>query len=215
MVENEAVPAPSLPAWPPSALGGQHAFGMPAPADDPILTAPPTTPAPPPPPFNTPISPPVVSMTSAPPASEPAYTVPASPGRASGGTVYPSGGGAAVYSGAQGGAPQASAQQAYTAPKPAAEKYGEWARSQRPQGTVYGGSAGAGSLPAPMENSGSLTGHILSQGTADLPPPKSRTAKVLLIILGILVVLVGGGLAVAYYFQDFITGLFNDFTNAK
>ena len=202
---------------------------MPAPAADPIASAPPTTPAPPP--FNPPVSPaapfsppvtsapPVTStppVMSTPPAPEPAYTVPAAPGRVSGGTVYPSSGGGPVYPNAgtpQG--PQPSVQQAYTAPKPAAERYGEWARNQRPQGTVYGGSSGATSLPTPLENSGSLTGHILSQGTADLPPPKSRTAKVLVIILGILVVLVGGGLVVAYYFQDFITDLFSDFTNAK
>ncbi len=66
-----------------------------------------------------------------------------------------------------------------------------------------------------MENSGSLTGHILSQGDEDAPPPKSRTAKVIIIILIILLVLVGGGLAVAFLFQDFITNLFGNFTNAK
>ncbi len=66
-----------------------------------------------------------------------------------------------------------------------------------------------------METSGSLTGHILSQGNEDAPAPKSRTAKVILIIVIILVVLVGGGLAVAYFFQDYITELFNNFTNAK
>lgn len=62
-----------------------------------------------------------------------------------------------------------------------------------------------------MENSGSLTGHILSQGSADVPPPKSRTAKVVVIILVILLVFVGGGLAVAFYAQNLFTDLLNSF----
>jgi hypothetical protein len=66
-----------------------------------------------------------------------------------------------------------------------------------------------------MENSGSLTGHILSQGSADAPPPKSRTAKVIVIIVIILLVLVGGGLAVAFLFEDFVTGLFDGFTSGN
>jgi hypothetical protein len=51
----------------------------------------------------------------------------------------------------------------------ASAQYGEWARQQRPQGTVYGGSAPGQDRPGPdgtsaLEVSGSLTGHILSQG---------------------------------------------------
>lgn len=67
---------------------------------------------------------------------------------------------------------------------------------------------------AALENSGSLTGHILSQGRHDGPTPKSRTAKVLIVLLVILGVLVVGGLVGAIFFQDAITklldGLFSD-----
>ncbi|WP_320067414.1 hypothetical protein [Micromonospora sp. RTGN7] len=52
-----------------------------------------------------------------------------------------------------------------------------------------------------IDNSGSLTGHILAQGWTDAPPPRSSTAKVvvvltaslgLLIAIGVLLVLVAG-----------------------
>jgi hypothetical protein len=63
-------------------------------------------------------------------------------------------------------------------------------------GTVYGGGEGPGfatvSLPAgsPLENSGSLTGHILAQGWADTPAERSRTTRVVIVLaasLGLLV----------------------------
>jgi hypothetical protein len=109
-------------------------------------------------------------------------------------------------------------------PRPPSAGFGDWARGQRPQGTVYGGPE---KDPAPekpaepvtgtgqLESSGSLTGHILSQGNEDAPAPKSRTAKVIIIILVILLVLAAAGGAVAYFFQGFFSDLFGGFVNSK
>jgi hypothetical protein len=98
-------------------------------------------------------------------------------------------------------------------PRPPSTGYGDWARNQRPQGTVYGGpGSGSASNNGPLptgpgvgqqESTGSLTGHILSQGAEDVQP-KSRNVKVIVIIIVILLVLVGGGLAAAFFFQGFI-----------
>jgi hypothetical protein len=65
-------------------------------------------------------------------------------------------------------------------------------------------------MPAgnPLENSGSLTGHILSQGRADGPAPKSNTAKVLLVGAVLLAVLVAIGLIAATVAGDAVTDLF-------
>jgi hypothetical protein len=62
---------------------------------------------------------------------------------------------------------------------------------------------------AALDNSGSLTGHILSQGRYDAPPPKSRTAKVVVIMLVVLGMLVVGGLVAGIFFRDAITQLLN------
>jgi hypothetical protein len=94
-------------------------------------------------------------------------------------------------------------------------EYGQWARDQRP-GTTYGGATplGAGqtttAFPAgsPLENSGSLTGHILASGRADGPTPKSNTAKVLLIGLVMLAVLVLAGLLAATLAGDVVSDVF-------
>lgn len=59
-----------------------------------------------------------------------------------------------------------------------------------------------------LENSGSLTGHILNQGAADTPPPKARTARVVIIIMIIIVALVVGGIAAAIFAQEAINDLF-------
>jgi hypothetical protein len=116
----------------------------------------------------------------------------------------------------QGGQPQATPPQNVSPaeqPRPPSAGYGDWARNQRSQGTVYGGQGGDNG-PLPMvpgmgaqENTGSLTGHILSQGSAD-EQPKSRNVKVIVIIIVILLVLVGGGLAAAFFFQGFINDHF-------
>jgi hypothetical protein len=61
--------------------------------------------------------------------------------------------------------------------------------------------------PNPVETSGSLTGHILGQGRADTPPPGNRTAKVVIILAVVLVVMVGLGLLAATLFGDMISDL--------
>jgi hypothetical protein len=59
-----------------------------------------------------------------------------------------------------------------------------------------------------------LTGHILSQGRADGPTPKSSMAKVLLIGFALLGLLVVGGLVAATLagdaMTDFFSGLIGD-----
>jgi hypothetical protein len=89
-----------------------------------------------------------------------------------------------------------------------------WGRDER--GTTYGGPGGLGAgsmttaMPAgnPVENSGSLTGHILSQGRADGPAPKSNTAKVLLIGAVLLAALVVIGLIAATVAGDAVSDMF-------
>lgn len=59
-----------------------------------------------------------------------------------------------------------------------------------------------------LENSGSLTGHILSQGRADEPTPKSNTGKILLfglLMLGLLILI---GLVAATVAGDLVSDLF-------
>ncbi|GAA3237497.1 hypothetical protein GCM10010532_076370 [Dactylosporangium siamense] len=108
-------------------------------------------------------------------------------------------------------------------PSPAAESYGNWARNQRSSaGTVYGGqrvtpvatvSADGGS--SPLENSGSLTGHILSQGTQEADeddeeePAKSSNLKVMIIIAIIVVVLLVGGYLAVTFSKAFIEDMFS------
>jgi hypothetical protein len=108
----------------------------------------------------------------------------------------------------------APAQPAYTVPPaaPASSQYGQWARAQRPQGTVYGASAPLGQpLGPPLEQSGSLTGHILARGAPDVLPPKARTARVIVILgvaLGAVVVI---SFVIAIFFRDTLNQLFNGF----
>jgi hypothetical protein len=66
-----------------------------------------------------------------------------------------------------------------------------------PHGTVYGSSTAA----RPLEYSGSLTGHILSQG-ADTPPPKSRTTRVVVIMTIVMTTLVIAGLTIAVFARN-------------
>jgi hypothetical protein len=96
------------------------------------------------------------------------------------------------------------------------------AGSQRRQGTLYGGPGSPGSgqltmaLPPgdPVENSGSLTGHILAQGWPDTPTSPASTTKVvvaLLVGLGILVVV---GLLVVFAVGDIFSNLFGGVLNS-
>jgi hypothetical protein len=61
----------------------------------------------------------------------------------------------------------------------------------------------------PIENSGSLTGHILAQGTVDGPAQKSNTGRVLVIGAVMLAVLVLIGLLAATVAGDVLTELFS------
>jgi hypothetical protein len=97
----------------------------------------------------------------------------------------------------------------YTPPRP------------RRAGTTYGGTdaPGAGemtmALPGgdPLENSGSLTGHILAQGRADAAQPESNTAKVVLVGILLLVTLIVIGLVAAIVAGDTVNNLFGGSTN--
>jgi hypothetical protein len=85
----------------------------------------------------------------------------------------------------------------------ASGQYEDWARRQRPQGTVYGSGAAANqpASSSPVEHSGSLTGQILRQGT-DEPPPKSNTTRVVVIMTVVLSLLVIVGLVVAVFARN-------------
>jgi len=95
---------------------------------------------------------------------------------------------------------------------PTGSQYGQWARAQRPQGTVYGGNAPLPpALPRSLDSSGSLTGHILARGAPDVLPPKSRTARVIVILGVALGTVVVASFVIAIFFRDTITQLFNGF----
>jgi hypothetical protein len=114
-------------------------------------------------------------------------------------------------------APPTNPQQAAAPASPASAaspEYHRWARNQRPIGTTYSGQ-GAGQMTMmvgggnPLESSGSLTGHILAQGEADRPTPKSRTAKVIVIGAVLLGVLVVAGLLAATFASDTVKDIFD------
>jgi hypothetical protein len=60
----------------------------------------------------------------------------------------------------------------------------------------------------PAEQSGSLTGHILSQGNQDGPTPKSRTFKVIFVMVLVLAFLIGFGTVAALATGNAITDIF-------
>jgi hypothetical protein len=62
---------------------------------------------------------------------------------------------------------------------------------------------------SPLESSGSLTGHILSQGRSDEPTPKANTAKVFLVMTLVLGILVAVGALVVLATGDRFTDLFD------
>jgi hypothetical protein len=198
---DEAQPPGFMPAWPTSAI---H---QPVPAADRVVA------------HVTPVGRQPSAPGSAISALPPISALPAVGARPSAGTVYPASSGTATPASPPAPDPPPAAGAQPQSPAPSA-RYGEWARgqrspaNQRPQGTVYGRGAAVPVAVFPtgtaLENSGSLTGHILSQGAADVPPPKARTARVIVIIVVILLVLVAGGLAVAYFAQDWVNGLFDN-----
>ncbi|BCB80988.1 hypothetical protein GCM10022251_61000 [Phytohabitans flavus] len=64
---------------------------------------------------------------------------------------------------------------------------------------------------SPLENSGSLTGHILSQGRSDGPTSAGNTAKVFLVMALVLGILVAVGALVVLVSGDTFSSLFDSF----
>jgi hypothetical protein len=64
-----------------------------------------------------------------------------------------------------------------------------------------------------VENSGSLTGHILAQGRSDDPTPPTNTARVLLIMALVLGFLVAVGVLAVLLAGDTFTNLFDGLLN--
>ncbi|WP_236648480.1 hypothetical protein, partial [Micromonospora sicca] len=81
-------------------------------------------------------------------------------------------------------------------------------------GTTYGGTEGPGfatvALPQgnPLENSGSLTGHILAQGWAeDAPTTRSSNTKVVIVLAASLGLLIAISLLVVFLANDALSGM--------
>ena len=76
-----------------------------------------------------------------------------------------------------------------------------------------GGTDGPGhstvAFPAanPVENSGSLTGHILAQGWSDTPTPRSRTTRVVIVLAASLGLLVAISVLVVLLANNVMDGL--------
>lgn len=91
---------------------------------------------------------------------------------------------------------------------PAAADYSRWAQGQR-TGRLYGQHdepPTTGYPAATLENSGSLTGHILAQGHTDSMPAKRSYAKVGLFLAIGLGLLIGIGVLVVLFISNSITG---------
>ena len=84
------------------------------------------------------------------------------------------------------------------------------------RGTVYGGPDSPGPadmtivmpIRNPVENTGSLTGHILAQGWTDTPTSNAGTAKMIGVLVAGLAVLVAIGLLVVFAAGDTFSTLF-------
>ena len=92
-------------------------------------------------------------------------------------------------------------------------------RQQHQPGTVYGGPSGHLTVALPsgnpaVENSGSLTGHILAQGWSDSPTTPASTAKVVVVLLVGLGILVAVGLLVVLVAGDAFSSLFDGLLNS-
>jgi len=85
---------------------------------------------------------------------------------------------------------------------------------QRRPGTVYGGVSGiptSANSEAPLDQSGSLTGHILAAGRPALIPrreSRSRLKKVLFVGLGAIAFVTAIALTVSLLAGDFLRALF-------
>jgi hypothetical protein len=143
------------------------------------------------------------------------------------GSIYP-------YSGGSSASAYNSPPPAQAPSRPGGTVYGRGAAAPPPAESTpglrnVGGPVGTGSTnpsqayypghqqpnfpaPNPLESSGSLTGHILSRGRADTPTPKSRTARVVIIMVVVLAVVVGLGFLAATVFNDFLSNLLGGLT---
>ncbi|MBB5829450.1 hypothetical protein ACGFI4_20590 [Micromonospora carbonacea] len=65
-----------------------------------------------------------------------------------------------------------------------------------------------------LDNSGSLTGHILAQGWTDAPTARSSTAKVLIVLVASLGLLVAIGVLVVLLAGDAMDGLVGGLLNS-
>ncbi|MEO3748494.1 hypothetical protein [Plantactinospora sp. B5E13] len=193
------VPAPALPSWPPptnpTAPGGYRATTTPG------YSLPPAGPGP--------NVPPVGPGVQVPPADSDLNGAPADAGAGPNIQAGPPyvGSSARLAAGPPDG--RVSPAQATTSAPPA--QYGDGARGQQPGGTVYGGAAGTSTsaMRDQVENSGSLTGHILAQGWADTPTQQSNNnKKVVLVLLVGLAFLVAVGLLVVLLVGDSFNSLF-------
>ena len=199
--ESIEVPAGALPTWPPSTTPGPSHNRVPATPPTPAGLAPPSpTPPLPTPPLPTPqsLNPPPLAppsliqplLSAPPPLSPPVPTPLTAPTLMPGGTEPSS---------APPGQPEYLERLNWRGPSAperslsASDRYGDWARSGRPQGTVYGQP---GPLPVPMatENSGSLTGHILAQGHPVVPLPSTGRSKFMVTVVVLVSLLVLGAI---------------------
>ncbi|MFG1867586.1 hypothetical protein [Micromonospora arborensis] len=85
-------------------------------------------------------------------------------------------------------------------------------------GTVYGSGEGPGfttiAIPAnAVENSGSLTGHILAQGWSDTPAERSGNARVMIVLAAALGLLVAISVMVVLLAGDALDGLVGSVLN--
>ncbi|GAA3760831.1 hypothetical protein GCM10022225_53020 [Plantactinospora mayteni] len=178
------VPAPALPSWPPPtnpmSSANQASGGTPG--------------------YSLPTADPGPSVAAEPagrpwPGDRPPGTSPASPHLQGTGPASPH---------HQGTAP--------TTPHSPGYRDRDLARDQRAEGTVYGGPEGHLTVSMPsnqLENSGSLTGHILAQGWTDTPTQKTNTGKVVLVLLIGLGILVAVGVLVVFLVGDVFSSLFD------
>ncbi|MFE0588708.1 hypothetical protein [Micromonospora echinospora] len=65
----------------------------------------------------------------------------------------------------------------------------------------------------PVENTGSLTGHILAQGWADTPTERSRNVRVIIVLVASLGLLVAISVVVALIANDALGGLMENLLN--
>lgn len=92
------------------------------------------------------------------------------------------------------------------------------AHPRQSAGTVYGGPPGQVTAALPtaadaVENSGSLTGHILAQGWPDTIPAKSHTTRVVAVLVVGLGIVVAVGLLMVFAIGDVFGALFEGLLN--